>query len=214
MPRHGLTGVKICGLTEEVGFDACVEQGADWIGFVFFERSPRFVTPQKAAELAARGLGQAQTVGLFVHPRDEDIARVLEHAPLDILQIYASDERAQEIRQTFGLPVWLSFPVASREELPVLCPVQRTLIEPRPPKEATRPGGNAQKLDWSLLAGWKPSFPWMLAGGLTVDNVAQAICTTGAPAVDVSSGVECAPGIKDPALVTSFIRNACRQGEG
>ncbi|PAL20931.1 phosphoribosylanthranilate isomerase [Acetobacter syzygii] len=209
-----ITGVKICGLTEEAGFDACVEHGADWIGFVFFARSPRFVTPQRAASLAARGPGRAKTVGLFVHPQDEDIARVLEHAPLDILQIYASDARAQDVAHRFGLPVWLSIPVAGREELPTSCPVQRLLIEPRPPKDATRPGGNAQKLDWSLLAGWAPAFPWMLAGGLRPDNVAEAVGVTGVPAVDVSSGVESAPGIKDPALIASFVQNARGVREG
>lgn len=208
MPEQSRTGVKICGLTEEVGFDACVEHGADWIGFVFFERSPRFVTPEQAACLARRERGRAKTVGLFVHPQDDDIAKVLDHAPLDVLQIYASDERALQISEVFGLPVWLSYPVAGRDELPPTCPVQRMLIEPRPPKDATRPGGNAQKLDWSLLAGWQPSFPWMLAGGLTVDNVAEAVRVTGAPAVDVSSGVESAPGIKDPSLIARFVRHA------
>lgn len=212
MSGHCHTGVKICGLTEEAGFDACVENGADWIGFVFFEGSPRFVTPQHAARLAQRERGQARTVGLFVHPTDEDIARVLEHAPLDVMQIYASDERARQVADAFGLPVWLSFPVAGREDLPQSCSVQRMLIEPRPPKNATRPGGNAQKLDWSMLEGWKPSFPWMLAGGLNVGNVAEAIRRTGVPAVDVSSGVESAPGIKDPALIASFVRNARTAG--
>ncbi|MCP1243457.1 phosphoribosylanthranilate isomerase [Acetobacter lambici] len=212
MPEFGPIGVKICGLTEAVGFDACVEHGADWIGFVFFERSPRFVTPQQAAGLTTRGLGRASTVGLFVHPSDEDIARVLEHAALDVLQIYASEERAHQVAQVFGLPVWLSFPVAGPQDLPVSCPVQRVLIEPRPPKDATRPGGNAQKLDWSMLSGWKPVFPWMLAGGLKVDNVAEAVRITGAPAVDVSSGVESAPGVKDPALIASFVRNARQAG--
>ncbi len=213
MPAHCRTGVKICGLTEAAGFDACVEHGADWIGFVFFNRSPRFVKPQQVAGLVGRGLGHARAVGLFVHPSDEDIARVLEHAPLDVLQIYASDARAQQVAQTFALPVWLSFPVAGREDLPAKCPVQRMLIEPRPPKDATRPGGNAQKLDWSMLAGWKPPFPWMLAGGLGVESVAEAIRITGAPAVDVSSGVESAPGIKDPALIARFVRNARTTGE-
>ena len=212
MSGHCHTGVKICGLTEEAGFDACVENGADWIGFVFFERSPRFVTPQNAARLAQRERGQARTVGLFVHPTDEYIARVLEHTPLDVMQIYASDERARQVADVFGLPVWLSFPVAEKEDLPQSCPVQRMLIEPRPPKNATRPGGNAQKLDWSMLEGWKSAFPWMLAGGLNVDNVAEAVRRTGVPAVDVSSGVESAPGIKDPALIASFVRNARTAG--
>lgn len=182
--------------------------GQTGLALFFFDRSPRCVTPQQAARLTTRGVGQAKTVGLFVHPRDEDIARVLEHAALDVLQIYASEERAQQVAQAFGVPVWLSFPVAGAADLPASCLVQKMLIEPRPPKEATRPGGNAQKLDWSMLAGWKPLFPWMLAGGLRVDNVAGAIRITGAPAVDVSSGVESAPGIKDPALIAQFVRNA------
>ncbi|MDE7548861.1 phosphoribosylanthranilate isomerase [Acetobacter fabarum] len=208
MPQRLRTGVKICGITEEAGFDACVEHGADWIGFVFFDRSPRCVASRQAAGLAARGVGQARTVGLFVHPRDEDISRVLDHAALDVLQIYASEERARQVAQVFGLPVWLSFPVAAAGDLPASCPVQKMLIEPCPPKDATRPGGNAQKLDWAMLAGWKPLFPWMLAGGLRVDNVAEAIRLTGARDVDVSSGVESAPGIKNPDLIAQFVRNA------
>ena len=210
---HARTGIKICGLTEAAGFDACVEHGVDWIGFVFFRNSPRFVTPQQAEELVARGLGNAKSVGLFVHPEDQDITQVLETVQLDVLQIYASEERAKQVAQKFGRPVWLSCPVSKAADLPLSCPVQRILIEPRPPKEATRPGGNAQKLDWSMLTNWKPAFSWMLAGGLRVDNVANAIRKTHAPAVDVSSGVECAPGLKDPTLIADFVRNVRQECE-
>lgn len=212
MPQSGAIaprgGVKICGLTEEAGFDACVEHGADWIGFVFFERSPRNVTPQQAAGLSRRHEGGPQRVGLFVHPDDDTLARVLDGVALNVLQLYASPERAQAISHRFGVPVWLSQPVSSRDELPALCPVERLLIEPKPPTQATRPGGNAQKLDWSLLHGWKPSFPWMLAGGLNPENVEKAVTLTGAPAVDVSSGVESAPGVKSPEAIKRFIHNA------
>ncbi|MBO1329428.1 phosphoribosylanthranilate isomerase [Acetobacter suratthaniensis] len=209
---HTPVGVKICGLTEPAGFDACVTHGADWIGFVFFERSPRFVTPEQAATLSRRTVGGPERVGLFVEPDDALIENTLRHVPLDILQIYATDERARFIRQRFGLPVWLSRPVATQADLPATCPVERILIEPRPPKTATRPGGNAQRLDWSLLQDWQPSYNWMLAGGLNVETVEQAIRTTRAPAVDVSSGVEQAPGIKDPEAIARFIAHARSAG--
>lgn len=209
-PASAARGVKICGLTEEAGFDACVTRGADWVGFVFFNRSPRCVTPAQAHALSARHAGGPARVGLFVHPDDETVARVLDGVSLDILQIYASFERATEVHARFGLPVWLSQPVSARADLPARCPigVERLLIEPKPPASATRPGGNAQKLDWGLMQGWTPRFPWMLAGGLNPDNVAQAVAITGAPAVDVSSGVESAPGIKSPDAIARFIQNA------
>ena len=205
MPHRG---VKICGLTEEAGFDACVEHGADWIGFVFFERSPRNITPQQADRLSRRHAGGPKRVGLFVHPDDDTLARVLDGVKLDILQLYASPERALALTQRFGVPVWLSQPVSRRAELPTGCLVDRLLIEPKPPAQATRPGGNAQKLDWSMLHDWHPPFPWMLAGGLNPENVEEAVTLTGAPAVDVSSGVESAPGVKSPEAIKRFIQNA------
>ncbi|MFT9256970.1 MAG: phosphoribosylanthranilate isomerase [Acetobacter sp.] len=204
-----VSGVKICGLTEPAGFDACLEYGADWVGFVFFERSPRFVTPAQAAMLSARAKRGPGRVGLFVKPDEQAIADTLRHVGLDILQLYGvDDEQARAIGQRFGLPVWLSRPVAARTDLPAKTSVQRVLVEPRPSASATRPGGNAQQLDWSLLAGWQPDFRWMLAGGLTPQNVGAAIRETGAPAVDTSSGVESAPGTKDPSAIAAFIRHA------
>ncbi|MBO1325272.1 phosphoribosylanthranilate isomerase [Acetobacter sp. TBRC 12305] len=204
-----VSGVKICGLTEPAGFDACVEHGADWVGFVFFQRSPRFVTPAQAGLLSARTKGGPGRVGLFVQPDEQAIADTLRHVALDVLQVYGvDDQQAHAIAQRFGLPVWLSRPVATRADLPVTTLAQRVLVEPRPPASATRPGGNAQQLDWALLAGWQPDFRWMLAGGLTPQNVATAIGQTGAPAVDTSSGVESAPGIKDGSAIAAFIRNA------
>ncbi|QEO17639.1 phosphoribosylanthranilate isomerase [Acetobacter vaccinii] len=201
-------GVKICGLTEAVGFDACVEHGADWVGFVFFQRSPRFVTPEQARQLSARTIGGPARVGLFVRPDAAVIADVLKHVRLDVLQLYTSVDEAEWFSKHFDLPVWLSLPVSRRAELPATRVADRVLIEPKPPADATRPGGNGQQMDWSMMADWQPAFPWMLAGGLTPDNVAAAIARTGAPAVDVSSGVEEAPGIKSPAAIARFIRNA------
>ena len=204
----GPVGRKSGGLTEPAVVGAWRGDGAEWVGFVSVGRPPGVVTPEQASTRSRRKVGGPERVGLFVEPDDASVENTLRHVPLDILQIYATDERARHIRQRFGLPVWLSRPIATQADLPLSCPVERILVEPRPPQSATRPGGNAQRLDWSLLSGWQPPFNWMLAGGLNVDSVAQAIRTTGAPAVDVSSGVEKAPGIKDPEAIARFITHA------
>ncbi|GBR50472.1 phosphoribosylanthranilate isomerase [Acetobacter pomorum] len=202
------TGVKICGITEEAGLDACIEYGADWIGFVFFERSPRYVSASRAAVLGKRVTNNIKKVGLFVNPDDTTLKQVLDQVELDILQVYTTPDRALQIQNQFGRPVWVSIPVAGKGDLPSQCPVQRILIEPKPPVDALHPGGNAQQLNWNLLQGWKPTYPWMLAGGLNPENVGQAVAITGVPAVDVSSGVESAPGIKNPRAIARFIHNA------
>ncbi|KDE19745.1 N-(5'-phosphoribosyl)anthranilate isomerase [Acetobacter aceti 1023] len=206
--KRARTGVKICGITEEAGLDACIEYGADWIGFVFFERSPRYVSASRAAVLGKRVTNNIKKVGLFVNPDDTTLKQVLDQVELDILQVYTTPDRALQIQNQFGRPVWVSIPVAVKGDLPSQCPVQRILIEPKPPVDALRPGGNAQQLNWNLLQGWKPTYPWMLAGGLNPENVGQAVAITGAPAVDVSSGVESAPGIKNPRAIARFIHNA------
>ncbi len=202
------TRVKICGITTEEGMDAAVAAGADWVGLNFFPASPRHVTPQRAAELAARP-GLPTLVGLFVKPEDAEIAAVLAAVKLDILQVYVDAPRAAEIRARFGLPVWRAVGVSSAADLP-RDPggVDGFVIEAKAPPGATRPGGNAVTFDWSILAGWHAPAPWLLAGGLGPDNVAEAIRATGATAVDVASGVERQKGIKDPALVAAFARAA------
>lgn len=200
--------VKICGITTEAGMDAAVAAGADWVGLNFFPASPRHVTPQRAAELAARP-GVPTLVGLFVKPEDAEIAAVLAAVTLDILQVYVDAPRAAEIRARFGLPVWRAVGVSAAADLP-RDPggVDGFVIEAKAPPGATRPGGNAVTFDWSILAGWQAPAPWLLAGGLGPDNVAEAIRATGATAVDVASGVEREKGIKDPALVAAFARAA------
>lgn len=214
MPAAPRTRVKICGVNAPDAVDAALTHGADWIGLVFFPRSPRFLTPAEAAALAAslvaqRPAGGPALVGLFVEPTDEQIAATLAAVPLDILQLYATPARATAIATRFARPVWRSVPVATTADLPPTTDgAAALLIEPRPPATATRPGGNSTLLDWSLLADWHPAYPWLLAGGLTPDNVAAAIAATGAPAVDVSSGVETAPGVKSPALIEAFIKAA------
>lgn len=202
-------GIKICGLTEPEGLDAAIAHGADWVGFVFFARSPRAVTPAQAASLAARvPSGGPRRIGLFVAPDDDAIAATLDAVALDGLQIYAPTARALEIREKFHLPVWHANGVTTADDLPATTPLDGLVIESRPPAGADRPGGNAQPIDWAITKNWQAPVPWMLAGGLTPDTVAQAIALSGAPAVDVSSGVESAPGRKDTRLIARFIQAA------
>jgi phosphoribosylanthranilate isomerase len=200
--------VKICGITTEAGMDAAVAAGADWVGLNFFPASPRHVTPQRAADLAARP-GLPTLVGLFVKPEDAEIAATLAAVKLDVLQVYVDAPRAAEIRARFGLPVWRAVGVSAATDLP-RDPggVDGFVIEAKAPPGATRPGGNAVTFDWSILADWRAPAPWLLAGGLGPDNVAEAIRATGAAAVDVASGVEREKGIKDPALVAAFVHAA------
>lgn len=152
--------VKICGLRDRAGLDAACEAGADWVGFVFFARSPRHVTAQEAGMLA-RTMPKAgpQRIGLFVRPTDVQIAEVLDHVPLDGLQIYDDAARATAIRARFGLPVWLAAGIASRADLPQACAVDRLVIESRPPTGSDRPGGNAHRFDWVLTQKWQAPVP-------------------------------------------------------
>jgi phosphoribosylanthranilate isomerase len=199
--------VKICGINSPAAFDAVVEAGGDFLGFVFFPPSPRFVTPAQAAELSARHPGGPQRVGLFVKPTAADIASVLAEVQLDILQIYAPPAEAAALKALFGVPLWRSLGIASPQDFPEPAePVEGYVAEQKPPPGATRPGGNAVQADWALLARWRPEKFWLLAGGLRPDNVAEALRITGAPGADVSSGVEAAPGEKSPALIRAFVQ--------
>ena len=201
--------VKVCGINDAAAFDATVAAGADWIGFVFFPPSPRAVTPARAAALSARHAGGPLRVGLFVDPDDDAVAAALAALRLDVLQLYVGAARAAALRARFGVPVWRAVGVSARADLPGTAEgVDGLVIEPKPPAGATRPGGNAVALDWTLTEGWRAPAPWLLAGGLTPGNVAAAIRASGATAVDVSSGVERARGEKDPALIAAFVAAA------
>jgi phosphoribosylanthranilate isomerase len=204
----GRTGVKICGITEPASLDAALEAGADWIGLVFFSRSPRCLDPRAAARLAERSAGRADVVGLFVKPTPDEIAAVLRDCALAALQLYAPEEEVAAMRDRFGLPVWRAVGVATTADLPTGSGAERLVVESRAAPDAERPGGNGCAFDWSVVRGWQAPRPWMLAGGLTPDNVAEAIRVSGAQAVDVSSGVEAGPGRKDPALIRRFIEAA------
>jgi phosphoribosylanthranilate isomerase len=205
--------VKICGINSESSFDTAVETGADLLGFVFFHRSPRFVTPRQAAALTNRHQGGPLRVGLFVNPREDDIKLVLDHLHLDKLQIYAPVQTCLEIKAKFDILVCRAVGVAEPADLPDNAEgLDCLLIESKPPAHASRPGGNGTMLDWSVCKSWVAPVPWLLAGGLTADNVQHAVTQSNAPGVDVSSGVESLPGVKSPALIRRFIANAHAAG--
>ncbi|MGH7067088.1 MAG: phosphoribosylanthranilate isomerase [Acetobacteraceae bacterium] len=209
MARANAIRVKVCGINSEAAFDAAIEAGADWVGFVFFPPSPRFVTPARAAALSARHPGGPPRVGLFVAPTDDEIGAALAKIPLDILQIYGPEPDPAALGNRFDQALWRPVGIAAEADLPRAgAGWDAFLIEAKAPPEATRPGGNSRRFDWSLISGWHPPAPWLLAGGLDPENVAEAIAATGATAVDVSSGVEREPGVKDPELIRAFIARA------
>lgn len=208
------TAVKICGLTTPDAVAAAVAAGARYLGFVFFAKSPRHVTPEEAAALAAGvPLGIAK-VGLFVNPDDALLHEILAQVPLDMIQLHGAESpaRVREVRALTGLPVIKAVGLAEPRDLDALWDyglvADMLLIDAKPPRDADLPGGNGLAFDWRLLAGRQILKPWLLAGGLTPENVAQALRLTRAPGVDVSSGVESAPGIKDPDRIRDFIARA------
>jgi phosphoribosylanthranilate isomerase len=203
--------IKICGITDAAGMDAALTAAADFIGFNFFPPSPRYVTPARAAELARE---HPRKVGLFVDPTDDVIANVLTAVPLDIIQLHGEESptRCAAVKARFGLPVMKALGIAVHADLAGLVEyaphVDRFLLDAKAPPGAELPGGNAAPFDWSVLRGASVPRPWLLAGGLTARNVAEAIHVTGAPGVDVSSGVERARGVKDAAMIAAFVRAA------
>ncbi|WP_428533211.1 phosphoribosylanthranilate isomerase [Rhodopila sp.] len=204
-----MTKVKICGVNDPIAFDTAVEAGADWVGFVFFPPSPRYITPETARALSRRSTAGPIRVGLFVDPTLATIAQVLDVVALDVLQIYGAPEALAAIEGRFALPVWRAIGVGSGADLPLdAWGAERLVLEARTPAGADRPGGNATTFDWSVLRGWSAPARWVLAGGLTVGNIASAVGQTGAESVDVSSGVESSRGVKDAALIRAFITAA------
>ncbi|EHL95380.1 N-(5'phosphoribosyl)anthranilate isomerase [Acetobacteraceae bacterium AT-5844] len=209
--------VKICGIKDADATDTACEAGAAMLGFVFYPPSPRAIGAEWAGALISRIPAGIVPVGLFVDADDDTIQRVLELAPLKLLQLHGkeSPERCAAVRARFGLPVMKALGIATEADLALLeayAPVvDRFLLDAKPPEGATLPGGNAAIFDWSLLAGCAIPRPWLLAGGLTPGNVAAAIRATGAPGVDVSSGVERARGVKDPELIRAFAAAALAQ---
>lgn len=209
------TRVKICGLRDAADIAAAVQAGAAYVGLVFFEKSPRNVTYAQAAALAAMVPAGLAKVALVVDAGDVALDALLAQVPVDILQLHGGEsaDRVAAVKARYGLPVMKAVGIASAADLPALDVYARVadqiLVDAKPPKDADLPGGNGLAFDWRLIAGRRWPVPWMLAGGLTPDNVAQAVALTGARQVDVSSGVECAVGVKDAALIAAFC-NAVR----
>lgn len=206
---------KICGLSSAAAVAAAVEGGARYLGFVFYPPSPRAVDPAAAARLGAAAPAGILKVGLFVDAADEAIAAVLDRAPLDLLQFHGheSPEQVAAARRRFGRPIIKAVALAGPQDLATAERYQEAadllLFDARPPpRPAALPGGNGLAFDWGLLAGRSWRVPWMLSGGLTAATLAEAVRISGAAIVDVSSGVERRPGVKDPALIRAFLAAA------
>lgn len=203
--------IKICGISTGESLEAAIRARADHAGFVFFPKSPRNVTPAQAALLAERAEGRIGRVGLFVDADDATIAQAVASARLDAFQLHGSEtpERAAQLRARYGVAVWKALSVATAEDTAKAAAyagaVDLVLFDAKTPK-GTLPGGMGLSFDWKLVAGWKGPVAWGLAGGLTPDNVAEAVRLTGTPLVDTSSGVESAPGIKDLDRIDAFAR--------
>jgi len=206
--------VKMCGLNTAESVDAAVQAGAGLVGFVFFKRTPRYVTPEQAGALAQRVPKGVLKVGLVVDFDDAALEEIVRHVPLDLLQLHGSEtpERVAEIKKRFKVPVMKAIAIAGPDDIARARTYEkvadRLMFDARPPKDATRPGGNAQPFDWSLLKDRRWLVPWVLAGGLTAENVANAVRISGAETVDVSSGIEEAPGRKSLAKMQAFLKAA------
>ncbi len=206
--------VKICGVNSAAALDATLEAGADLVGFVHFAKSPRHLHLSDAAALSAQVNGRALKVALLVDPDDALLGDILEAVKPDILQLHGREtaERVAAIRARFGLPVMKALSIARAADLDVVpayaAVSDRLLFDAKPAPDDLLPGGNGRVFDWSMLDGLDPGRPIMLSGGLDPDNVAQAIARVRVDGVDVSSGVESAPGVKSAEKIFAFVRAA------
>jgi phosphoribosylanthranilate isomerase len=208
--------VKICGLDRAEAVDTAVAHGAAYIGFVFYAPSPRNLTPEAAAPLIARVPENVIRVGLFVDPKDAEIEVVLALSALDLIQLHGSETpaRVSEIKQLTNLPVMKAIKLAGPEDLATAADyynvADQLLFDAKAPANMKNalPGGNALSFDWELLLDADIQLPWMLAGGLDASNLADAVTTSGATTVDVSSGVESTPGVKDLGRIEEFLNAA------
>lgn len=207
--------IKICGLKSEEALDAALSGGANHVGFIFFPRSPRNVLPAEAGRLRRAARGRAKAVAVTVDADDGALDAIVEAMAPDMLQLHGTEspQRVGEVKARFGLPVMKAFAVSSAADLAAIAPYRgvadRFLFDARPPRDATLPGGNGIAFDWSLLAGLDRDVDYMLSGGLSPANVGDALAVADPPGLDVSSGVERAPGVKDPVLISQFF-NAVR----
>lgn len=206
-----MTLAKICGLTTPETLDAALDGGAAFVGAVVFPKSPRHIDPPAAATLFERARGRARVVAVLVDPDDALLTEIGQILKPDLIQLHGHETptRAAVVRRLTGAGIIKALPVREAADIDAAADwadhADHLMFDARPPQGATLPGGVGASFDWSLLAGRRFDRPWFLAGGLTPDNVAEAVRITGAPLVDVSSGVESAPGVKDEGLIQSFL---------
>ena len=208
--------VKICGIKSSDAVEAAIEGGARYVGFVFFSSSPRCVTPRRMADLAAGVPAGVTKVALVVDADDETLDDIVTNAPVDLLQMHGTESagRVRAVKKRFGLPVMKTVSIAGPEDIDIArryeTSADRLLFDAKAPPGATRPGGNALTFDWELLGSQTWNLPWFLAGGLEAPTLAEAVRVSGARAVDVSSGVEDMPGVKNPAKIQAFLDAAAQ----
>ena len=208
--------VKICGLSTLESVAAASSGGAEFVGFVFYPPSPRNLSPEQASPLVASAASGITRVGVFVDPEDDLLARVLAKSPLDMIQLHGEEtpERVSAIKKKFGKQAIKAIKIAGAADLDAapryFAVADWLMFDARPPKDASRPGGNALAFDWELLRKRRWPLPWMLSGGLNPANLGEAVRISGATAVDVSSGVESRAGVKDSAKIREFLAAARR----
>ncbi|MDR6631816.1 phosphoribosylanthranilate isomerase [Phyllobacterium sp. 1468] len=204
--------IKICGLKTDEAVAAALDGGASYIGFIFFQKSPRYVDPGEAGRLRQAARGRATAVAVTVDPDDVTLDAIVAAMQPDMLQLHGNESvtRVAEIKARYGLPVMKAFALRERGDLEQLKPytgvADRFLFDAKPPKGSELPGGNGVSFDWQVLSELDASIDYMLSGGLNAGNVAEALRVTNAQGVDISSGVESAPGIKDVGLIRDFFR--------
>jgi phosphoribosylanthranilate isomerase len=207
------TSVKICGVNSPEALAAALHAGADMVGFVFYEPSPRFIGLDTARQFARHCRDRAEVVALTVDAPDATLEAILKRVGPDYFQLHGSEspERVAEIQEKYGVSVIKAIGVADADDLALAdayADADALLIDAKPPRGAVLPGGNGVPFDWGLVRNFSPRKPWLLSGGLTPENVGQAIRDSRARAVDVSSGVESAPGVKNPLRISAFIAAA------
>jgi len=204
--------IKICGLKTDEAMAAALAGGASHVGFIFFARSPRYVEPAQAGRLRQAAIGKAKAVAVTVDADDAFLDEIVDKMHPDMLQLHGAEtpERVAAVKARYGLPVMKVFSVSEAADLDRLKPfigiADRFMFDAKPPKGSQLPGGNGVAFDWRILAGLDAGLDYMLSGGLNAANIGDALRSANPPAIDISSGVESAPGVKDPALIEQFFR--------
>ncbi|MGC4023703.1 MAG: phosphoribosylanthranilate isomerase [Mesorhizobium sp.] len=212
--------IKICGLKTEEAVEVALDGGASHVGFIFFPKSPRNIAPDDAGRLRRSAIGRAKAVAVTVDATDAELEQIVSAMKPDMLQLHGKEmpERVSEIKQRFGLPVMKALAVSTADDLGKITPFRgiadRFLFDAKPPAGSQLPGGNGVSFDWALLSKLPVGLDYLLSGGINSANVAEALRMANPPGLDISSGVETAPGVKDPALITAFfaaVRRASAQ---